>query len=69
MKLGGNASFLVFEDTDLDKAVGGAMQAKFCNIDQACTAANQFIVPRSVANEFARRVTARVQAMKMGLGT
>ena len=54
MELGGNAPFVVFEDADLDKAVDGAMLAKFRNIGQACTAANRFIVHRSVADEFAR---------------
>jgi succinate-semialdehyde dehydrogenase/glutarate-semialdehyde dehydrogenase len=69
MELGGNAPFIVFEDADLDKAVDGAMLAKFRNIGQACTAANRFIVQRSVADEFTRRVTERVQGMKIGRGT
>ncbi len=69
MELGGNAPFLVFEDADLDKAVDGAMVAKFRNIGQACTAANRFIVHESVAAEFAERVTARVKAFKIGRGT
>ncbi len=69
MELGGNAPFVVFEDADLDKAVEGAIAAKFRNIGQACTAANRFIVHRTVAAEFADRVTARVQAMRIGRGT
>ncbi|WP_298865764.1 NAD-dependent succinate-semialdehyde dehydrogenase [uncultured Microbacterium sp.] len=69
MELGGNAPFVVFEDADLDKAVEGAMMAKFRNIGQACTAANRFIVHEDVADEFARRVAERVQAMKIGRGT
>ncbi|MGR0320872.1 NAD-dependent succinate-semialdehyde dehydrogenase [Agromyces sp. ZXT2-3] len=69
MELGGNAPFVVFEDADLDKAVEGAMVAKFRNIGQACTAANRFIVHESVAAEFARRVTERVSGMNVGRGT
>ncbi len=69
MELGGNAPFVVFEDADLDKAVDGAIAAKFRNIGQACTAANRFIVHRSVADEFARRVTERVNGFKTGRGT
>ncbi|MDQ1596684.1 MAG: succinate-semialdehyde dehydrogenase / glutarate-semialdehyde dehydrogenase, partial [Microbacteriaceae bacterium] len=61
--------FLVFEDADLDKAVDGAMLAKFRNIGQACTAANRFIVHASVAEDFAARVTARVRELKVGRGT
>ena len=69
MELGGNAPFLVFEDADLDRAVDGAMIAKFRNIGQACTAANRFIVHESVAKEFAQRVTERVRGLKIGRGT
>ncbi|WP_341933651.1 NAD-dependent succinate-semialdehyde dehydrogenase [Microbacterium sp. LWO14-1.2] len=69
MELGGNAPFVVFDDADLDKAVDGALAAKFRNIGQACTAANRFIVHQDVADEFAKRVTERVSAMKIGRGT
>ena len=60
---------MVFDDADLDTAVDAAMLAKFRNIGQACTAANRFIVHRTVADEFAARVTERVQAMRIGRGT
>ena len=69
MELGGNAPFVVFDDADLDKAVDGAMLAKFRNIGQACTAANRFIVHSSVADEFASRLTERVKALIIGRGT
>lgn len=68
MELGGNAPFLVFEDADLDTAVDGAMAAKFRNIGQACTAANRFIVQRSVVDEFVTRMEQRVLALKLGPG-
>jgi succinate-semialdehyde dehydrogenase/glutarate-semialdehyde dehydrogenase len=68
MELGGNAPFVVFEDADLDKAVEGALLAKFRNIGQACTAANRIIVHESVADEFARRVGEKVAAMSIGRG-
>jgi succinate-semialdehyde dehydrogenase/glutarate-semialdehyde dehydrogenase len=69
MELGGNAPFIVFEDADLDAAVDAAMLAKFRNIGEACTAANRFLVHADVAEEFTRRVTERVAAMKVGRGT
>ncbi|MGC5171324.1 NAD-dependent succinate-semialdehyde dehydrogenase [Microbacterium sp. DT81.1] len=69
MELGGNAPFVIFEDADLDKAVDGAMLAKFRNIGQACTAANRFIVHEAVAEEFAARVAERVSSMRVGRGT
>lgn len=69
MELGGNAPFVIFDDADLDQAVKGALAAKFRNIGQACTAANRFIVHSSVADEFARRVTAAVNDFVIGRGT
>ncbi|GAA1610442.1 NAD-dependent succinate-semialdehyde dehydrogenase [Leucobacter chromiireducens] len=68
MELGGNAPFIVFEDADLDRAVEGAMLAKFRNIGQACTAANRVIVHESVADEFVRRVSEKVAAFSVGRG-
>ncbi len=68
MELGGNAPFLVFEDADLDAAVEGAMLAKMRNIGQACTAANRILVQRSVAKEFADRLSARMGELAMGRG-
>ncbi len=69
MELGGNAPFVVFEDADLDKAVEGAMVAKFRNIGQACTAANRFHVHESVADAFAAKLRERIAAFKVGDGT
>jgi succinate-semialdehyde dehydrogenase/glutarate-semialdehyde dehydrogenase len=69
MELGGNAPFVVFEDADLDKAVTGALAAKFRNIGQACTAANRFIVHSSVAGPFAEALAHKVAGMRIGRGT
>ena len=68
MELGGNAPFIVFEDADLDRAVEGALLAKYRNIGQACTAANRVIVHESIADEFARRIGERVSQFTIGRG-
>lgn len=69
MELGGNAPFVVFEDADLDAAVGGAMLAKLRNMGEACTAANRFIVHESVADDFAAKFAAKMAEMPTGRGT
>ena len=69
MELGGNAPFLVFDDADLDAAVDGAMFAKMRNMGEACTAANRFLVQSGVADEFATRLTARMEQLSVGRGT
>ncbi|WP_072802484.1 NAD-dependent succinate-semialdehyde dehydrogenase [Rhodococcoides yunnanense] len=68
MELGGNAPFIVAEDADVDRAVDGAMVAKMRNMGEACTAANRFFVHRSVADEFADRLAARMGSLKVGAG-
>ena len=69
MELGGNAPFIVFDDADLDAAVDGAMLAKMRNMGEACTAANRFLVQAGVADEFAARLTARMEQLSVGRGT
>jgi succinate-semialdehyde dehydrogenase/glutarate-semialdehyde dehydrogenase len=68
MELGGNAPFIVFEDADLDAAIDGAMIAKMRNMGEACTSANRFYVHEKVHAEFAKKLTARMEALKMGNG-
>jgi succinate-semialdehyde dehydrogenase/glutarate-semialdehyde dehydrogenase len=69
MEVGGNAPFLVMADADLDAAVEGAMLAKMRNMGEACTAANRFIVHRSVSEDFAQRMAQRMAALRVGRGT
>ncbi|HEY7796445.1 MAG TPA: NAD-dependent succinate-semialdehyde dehydrogenase [Microbacteriaceae bacterium] len=68
MELGGNAPFIVFEDADIDDAVQGAMLAKMRNIGQACTAANRFLVHKSVRNEFSEQLASEMSKLRMGRG-
>ncbi|MDN5854408.1 MAG: NAD-dependent succinate-semialdehyde dehydrogenase [Actinomycetia bacterium] len=69
MELGGNAPFVVFDDADVDAAVDGAMLAKMRNLGEACTAANRFIVHRSVADEFSAKLASRMGELRVGRGT
>ncbi len=68
MELGGNAPFIVFDDADVDAAIDGAMIAKMRNMGEACTSANRFYVHEKVHDEFAKKLTARMQALKLGNG-
>ena len=68
MELGGNAPFIVFEDADIDAAIDGAMIAKMRNMGEACTAANRFYVHEKVHDEFAKKLTDKMAALKVGNG-
>ncbi len=69
MELGGNAPCIVFDDADMDTAVEGTMLAKMRNLGEACTAANRIYVHEDVAEEYTRRLTERMSALKVGDGT
>lgn len=69
LELGGDAAFIVFDDADVEKAVEGAMIAKFRNTGQSCIAANRFIVHESVYDAFVEAFVAQVDAMTIGDGT
>lgn len=68
LELGGNAPFIVFDDSDLDKAVSGAIASKFRNTGQTCVCANRFLVQDSIYDEFAQKLTQAVSALKVGAG-
>ncbi len=68
MELGGNAPFIVFDDADMDKAVEGAMIAKFRNAGQACIGTNRLLVQDSLHDEFVGRFVEKVKALKVGHG-
>jgi succinate-semialdehyde dehydrogenase/glutarate-semialdehyde dehydrogenase len=68
LELGGNASFIVFDDADLDAAVEGAVASKYRNAGQTCVCANRIYVQDGVYDEFARRFTDKVKQLKVGNG-
>ncbi len=69
LELGGNAPFIVFADADLDKALDGAMGARFYNSGQICVGANRYYIHKAVYAEFAKQLTDRVEAMQSdGIG-
>jgi len=68
MELGGNASFIVFPDADLDAAVQGAIAAKLRNSGEACTAANRMYVHEDVADQFAKALAEKMSTMPVGRG-
>ncbi|MCU9947703.1 NAD-dependent succinate-semialdehyde dehydrogenase [Pseudomonas sp. PDM13] len=65
LELGGNAPFIVFDDADLDAAVQGALGSKFRNSGQTCVCTNRLLVQSGVHDEFARRLVAAVNALKI----
>ncbi|UUT20948.1 MULTISPECIES: NAD-dependent succinate-semialdehyde dehydrogenase [Pseudomonas] len=68
MELGGNAPFIVFDDADLEKAVEGALIAKFRNSGQTCVCANRFYIQAGIYDRFVERFAERVRELVVGRG-
>jgi succinate-semialdehyde dehydrogenase/glutarate-semialdehyde dehydrogenase len=68
MELGGNAPFVVFDDADIDRAVEGAMVAKYRNSGQTCVCTNRFFVQAGVYDTFVEKLAAASRKLKVGAG-
>ena len=67
-ELGGNAPFLVLDDADIEAAVRDGLVAKMRHNAEACTAANRFLVHRSVHDEFVDAMTDAMAGLVVGDG-
>lgn len=68
LELGGNAPFVVFDDADIDAAVAGAMASKYRNTGQTCVCPNRFLIQDGVYEEFASKLKAAVEQLRIGDG-
>ena len=68
LELGGNAPALIFEDCDLDKAVATMAGLKYNNSGQVCVTPNRIFVQASIYDEFMKRFSEKVKAIKVGFG-
>ena len=68
MELGGNAPFIVFNSADIDRAIEGAMAAKYRNSGQTCVCTNRFYVQSGVYDEFCTKLADRASKLKVGPG-
>jgi aspartate-semialdehyde dehydrogenase len=68
MELGGHAPFILYPDVPLDKAVAGAIAAKFATTGQDCLAANRIYVHRGIHDSFVAAFTKAAAALRCGNG-
>jgi succinate-semialdehyde dehydrogenase / glutarate-semialdehyde dehydrogenase len=68
LELGGNAPFIVFDDADLDRAISGAMLAKYRNSGQTCVCTNRFFVQSKIYDTFVNRLAEESAKLKVGAG-
>ncbi len=66
LELGGSDPFIVMPSADLDTAVATAVTARMLNNGQSCIAAKRFILAQEIADEFAKKLVEKFQALKIG---
>ncbi|OLP62630.1 betaine-aldehyde dehydrogenase [Xaviernesmea oryzae] len=66
MELGGKSPLIVFDDADLDSAIGGAMLGNFYSTGQVCSNGTRVFVHKAIKEPFLDRLKARTEAIKIG---
>jgi len=66
LELGGKSPLIVFDDADVDSAVGGAMVANFYSTGQVCSNGTRVFVHDKIRDSFIERLVARTRALKIG---
>ena len=68
MELGGHAPVLVFEDSDIDKALDTMVGAKFRNAGQVCVSPTRFLIEEPVFEKFRDGFVERTKKIAVGNG-
>ncbi len=66
MELGGKSPLIVFEDADIENAVGGAMLGNFYSSGQVCSNGTRVFLHRSIHERFVDRLLARTRRIVLG---
>jgi betaine-aldehyde dehydrogenase len=66
LELGGKSPIIVFEDADIESAVGGAMLGNFYSAGEVCSNGTRVFVHRSVKDKFVARLLERTAKIKLG---
>ena len=66
LELGGKSPFIVFEDSDLDSAVEGLVDAIWFNQGEVCCAGSRLLVQESVAERLHQKIRRRMERLVVG---
>ena len=66
LELGGKSPIIVFDDADLDGAANGLIAGNFGASGQSCVAGSRGIVHRSILDDLAARIEAKMKDVQIG---
>ena len=66
MELGGKSPLIIFDDADVENAVGGALLANFYSTGQVCSNGTRVFVQNGLHDRFVERLTERTRAIRIG---
>jgi betaine-aldehyde dehydrogenase len=66
MELGGKSPLIVFDDADVEDAVGGAMLGNFYSSGQVCSNGTRVFVQSNIREKFLERLVERTKAIRIG---
>ncbi len=66
LELGGKSPFIVFDDSDLDGAVEGVVDAIWFNQGQVCCAGSRLLVQEGIAERFYAKLKRRMGTLRVG---
>lgn len=66
MELGGKSPLIIFDDADVENAVGGALLANFYSSGQICSNGTRVFVQKGIKERFLARLKARTETIRLG---
>jgi acyl-CoA reductase-like NAD-dependent aldehyde dehydrogenase len=66
LELGGKGAVIIFEDTDIERAVNGAAFAAFIAAGQTCVCGSRILVQRSLYAKFLERFRTKAASIRLG---
>jgi betaine-aldehyde dehydrogenase len=66
LELGGKSPLIIFDDTDIDKAVEWAIFGAFFNQGEVCVASSRILVQEDIYSDFTEKLTEKTKKIKLG---
>ncbi|MGU3574723.1 betaine-aldehyde dehydrogenase, partial [Brucellaceae bacterium C25G] len=66
MELGGKSPLIIFDDADIENAIGGAMLGNFYSTGQVCSNGTRVFVHKNIHDKFVSRLIERTAKIKIG---